>query len=468
MQPNPASDEAYNFDPTILREYDIRGQIGKNLSTDDAYALGRAFGTYVKRKGGQSVCVGYDGRETSPDLAQALSNGLLACGLDVQSIGLGPSPMLYFAVKSQKRDAGVMITGSHNPSDYNGFKMMLLNEGVYGETIQELGQIAATGDFEHGTGTQTHHDIRSDYVARLLQDFVGGHDLKIAWDNGNGAAGGVLKMLTAQLPGEHILLYEEIDGTFPNHHPDPTVDSNLVDLQKAVADHNCDLGIAFDGDGDRIGVVDENGTILRCDILMTIYARDVLARNPGAPIIGDVKCSQVMFDEINRMGGRGVMWKTGHSLIKAKMAELNAPLAGELSGHIFFADQYYGYDDALYCAVRLLNAVGKADGGLSSLTADLPTLHSTAEVRFEVDETEKFDLVPRIFESMKAQNLEGVSIDDIDGIRVSTADGWWLCRPSNTQSVLVARAEANSVEGLARLTAMAQNEVSQLGYRLEF
>ncbi len=468
MQPNPASNEAYSFNPTILREYDIRGQIGKNLSTDDAYALGRAFGTYVKRKGGQSISVGYDGRETSPDLAQALSNGLLACGLDVQSIGLGPSPMLYFAVKSQKRDAGVMITGSHNPSDYNGFKMMLLNEGVYGETIQELGQIAATGDFEHGTGTLTNHDIRSDYVARLLQDFVGGRDLKIAWDNGNGAAGGVLKMLTAQLPGEHILLYEEIDGTFPNHHPDPTVDSNLVDLQKAVADHNCDLGIAFDGDGDRIGVVDENGTILRCDILMTIYARDVLARNPDAPIIGDVKCSQVMFDEINRMGGRGVMWKTGHSLIKAKMAELNAPLAGELSGHIFFADGYYGYDDALYCAVRLLNAVGKADGGLSSLTADLPTLHSTAEVRFEVDETEKFDLVPRIFESMKAQNLEGVSIDDIDGIRVSTADGWWLCRPSNTQSVLVARAEANSVEGLARLTAMAQNEVSQLGYKLEF
>ncbi len=467
-QPEKTQGDAYTFDPTILREYDIRGQIGKDLSAQDAYALGRAFGTYVKRKGGEVVSVGYDGRESSPEFAQALSDGLLACGLDVEGIGLGPSPMLYFAVKSRKRDAGVMITGSHNPSDYNGFKMMMLNEGIYGETIQELGRLAAAGDFEHGAGEQSSIDLREDYVARLIQDFTGGRELKVAWDNGNGAAGDVLKMLTDKLPGEHILLYEDIDGEFPNHHPDPTVDANLVDLQKCVADNGCDLGIAFDGDGDRIGVVDENGTILRCDILMTIYAREVIANQPGAVIIGDVKCSQVMFDEINRMGGKGVMWKTGHSLIKAKMAEMNAPLAGELSGHIFFADKYYGYDDALYCSVRLLNEVCKAEGGLSSLTTDLPVLHSTAEVRFEVDEAEKFDLVPRIFESMKAQDLEDVALDDIDGIRASNSDGWWLCRPSNTQSVLVARAEANSAEGLERLTSMAKAEVQKLGYRLEF
>ena len=261
------------------------------------------------------------------------------------------------------------------------------------------------------------------------------------------------------------MLYDEIDGSFPNHHPDPTVEKNLVDLKAAVAEHKCDLGIAFDGDGDRIGVVDENGAVLWCDTLMTIYARDVLAAHPGAAIIGDVKCGQVMFDEINRLGGNAVMWKTGHSLVKAKMKELHAPLAGELSGHIFFADKYYGYDDALYCAVRLMNAVCAANGGLSSLTVDLPTLYSTPEVRFEVDEAEKFDLVPRIAQSLADQ---GVAVNDIDGVRVKTDDGWWLCRPSNTQAVLVARAEADSPEGLERLKAMLVAEVKAIGYDINF
>lgn len=467
MQTAP-DNTGYQFSPTILREYDIRGQLDKNLSETDAYYLGRAFGTFVTRRGGSRVCVGFDGRETSPLFCEHLSKGLMECGLHVEVIGLGPSPMLYFAVKSRKADAGVMITGSHNPADYNGFKMMLLNEGVYGALIQEIGNIAANGDFENSAGSKEELDIRDEYTARLLQDLTNMQDLKIAWDNGNGAAGDILRRLTEKLPGEHILLYDDIDGNFPNHHPDPTVDANLVDLQKCVAEHGCDLGIAFDGDGDRIGVVDESGNVLRCDILMVIYAREVLDAHPGAPIIGDVKCSQVMFDEINRMGGQGVMWKTGHSLVKAKMAELSSPLAGELSGHIFFADKYYGYDDALYCAVRLINALKGIDGSLSSLTKDLPVLHSTAEVRFTVDEAEKFDLVPKIAANIKALNDPDNHISEIDGLRVSTPDGWWLLRPSNTQDVLVARAEGNSAEGLERLTQTAIQEVEKIGYTLDF
>lgn len=456
----------HSFDPTILREYDIRGQIGKNLSQDDAYTLGRAFGTFLKQKGGSTMCVGYDGRETSPALADALIKGLNETGITVENIGLGPTPMTYFAVKDRKADAGIMVTGSHNPPDYNGFKMTLQKQPVFGETIQEIGRIAAAGNFKTGAGSTTEIDIKDDYVERLLKDFTGKRPLKIAWDNGNGAAGEILQRLVKKLPGEHILLYEDIDGAFPNHHPDPTVDKNLVDLQKSVADNGCDLGIAFDGDGDRIGVIDENGAILRCDILMTIYAREILEAHPGAAIIGDVKCSQVMFDEINAMGGNAVMWKTGHSLVKAKMAELNAPLAGELSGHIFFADKYYGFDDALYCAVRLLNALDEAKGGLSGLTKNLPTLHSTAEVRFEVDEEKKFGIVPQVYENLKTRT--DIDVNDIDGIRVSNKDGWWLLRPSNTQSVLVARAEGNSAEGLERLKEMAILEVEKLGYSLSF
>lgn len=463
----------HNFNPTILREYDIRGRVGIDLFTQDAYGLGLAFGTMIARdassKAGGHVCVGYDGRTTSPEMVESLIKGLTETGMRVTNVGLGPTPMLSFAVKHLKSDGGIMITGSHNPSDYNGFKISLQNAPVFGERIQKLGQIAADGDFVYGSGTTETVDIQDIYVERLLKDLTNTEAMTIAWDSGNGAAGEILRRLTAKLPGKHILLFDEIDGAFPNHHPDPTVDANLVDLQAAVKANNCDLGIAFDGDGDRIGVVDENGTVLRCDILMTIYAREVLESHPGASIIGDVKCSQVMFDDIARLGGNPVMWKTGHSLIKSKMAELKAPLAGELSGHIFFADKYYGFDDALYCSVRLMNAMEGQSSGLSSLTSHLPVLCSTPELRIEVDESEKFDLVPRIFESMAPQ-LEGrddITIDDTDGIRISNAHGWWLLRASNTQNVLVARAEADSQDALHELISMAQAEVEKLGYSLK-
>ena len=460
----------YTFSPTILREYDIRGQIGKNLSEDDAYALGRAFGTFIKQKYSKrpvhSVCVGYDGRTSSPALSQNLIRGLRESGIDVINIGLGPTPMLYFSVRHYCAEAGIMVTGSHNPSDYNGFKMTLQDSPIFGETIQEIGNISTSGELVEGNGHIEERDIKNDYVDRLIQDLELTRRMNIAWDAGNGAAGEVLQLLVQKIPGTHHLLYEDIDGTFPNHHPDPTVDKNLIDLQELVAKENCDLGIAFDGDGDRIGVVDENGTILRCDILMTIYAREVIKNNPKAHIIGDVKCSQIMFDEIEKMGGSPVMWKTGHSLVKDKMKELDSPLAGELSGHIFFADKYYGFDDALYCAIRLLNELSKTQGGLSSLTAHLPALHNTPELRIDVDEAEKFGLVPQVLKSLKQQANDNIQLNDIDGVRVSTPDGWWLLRPSNTQDVLVARAESHSEDGLARLLNMAGEEVKKLGYSL--
>jgi phosphomannomutase len=463
--------KTHQFNPTILREYDIRGQIGKTLSEADAYALGLAFGTYVARENGSDtpgdICVGFDGRESSPALSDALIRGLQETGAHVINVGLGPTPMLYFSVKDLKAAAGIMVTGSHNPSDYNGFKMTLQSRAIFGEHIQDIGKIAASGKFMAGNGSGETRDIQDDYVDRLMQDLDNTQALNIAWDAGNGAAGEILKRLTQRLPGTHTLLYADIDGSFPNHHPDPTVDENLRDLQKAVAEHNCDLGIAFDGDGDRIGVVDENGTVLRCDMLMTLYARDVLAAHPGAAIIGDVKCSSVMFDEIARLGGQPVMWKTGHSLVKAKMAEMDAPLAGELSGHIFFADRYYGFDDALYCAVRLINALKDGEGALSTLTQHLPKLYSTPEIRFEVDETEKFDLVPRLQEILEQEGAFDGEMNTIDGIRVTNTDGWWLIRPSNTQSVLVARAEAHSKGGLQRLKDNLKTNVKKIGYHID-
>ena len=460
--------QPHKFDPEILREYDIRGQIGKNLSEDDAYAVGLSFGTYVRRKGGKHVCVGYDGRASSPGFARAVIGGLVATGLRVENVSLGPTPMLYFAVKDRKADGGIMITGSHNPPDYNGFKMTLKDGPVYGEAVQELGRIAAAGDFESGAGSVTDFDIRDIYVDRLLRDWNGKKELKVAWDCGNGAAGEIVRRLTKKLPGEHILLYDEIDGSFPNHHPDPTVDKNLEDLIEAVRANKCDLGVAFDGDADRIGAVDEKGNVLRCDNLITIYAKEVLSDHPGAAIIGDVKCSQVMYDEIKRLGGKPVMWKTGHSLIKAKMAELKSPLSGELSGHIFFGHKWYGFDDGIYCTVRLMNAVADAVGPASTLTAHLPKIHNTPEIRFEVDEKKKFALVKQVAESVKAQKIPGADVNEIDGVRVTTLKGWWLLRASNTQNVLVARAEARTPEDLESLKTMLKNEVEKIGYELSF
>lgn len=458
----------HNFNPSILREYDIRGIVDENITDKDAFAIGCAFGTMVRRRGGKKVAVGYDGRETSPLYADALTQGLISVGIDVTSVGLGPSPMLYFTVKSLKLDGGVMITGSHNPSNYNGFKLSFLNESVYGDLVQEVGRIATKADYEDGIGSKTAIDISNAYIKRVLQDLDCDKEFTIVWDNGNGAAGNLLKRLTKEIPGTHHLLYEDVDATFPNHHPDPTVDKNLADLIDKVAQTNADFGIAFDGDADRIGVVNDKGEILRCDILMALYARDVLKTHPNASIVGDIKCSKVMFDEIEKLGGNAVMWKTGHSLIKTKMAELKAPLAGELSGHIFFADKYYGYDDALYCSIRLINAIAHSGKTLSEMTAHMPVLHSTPEIRFDVDEATKFENIDTLVENVKQTASDEIKVNDIDGVRVSTADGWWLVRASNTQNALTARAEATSPQGLERLKTMIQDHVKRIGYSVPF
>lgn len=444
------------FDPLILREYDIRGIVGQNVTDADAWAIGASFGTLVRRSGGNRVVVGFDGRHSSPALSAAVVKGLRTVGVNVERLPLGPTPMTYFAAKDRQFDGAIMITGSHNPSEYNGFKMVLQNKSVYGDMIKEIGRLAATADWAEGPeGTETELDIREDYVNRLFKDFIPNpdKDTRVAWDAGNGAAGAILKSLIEKMPGEHFILFDEVDGDFPNHHPDPTVDKNLVDLQKCVIENQCHIGIAFDGDGDRIGVVDENGTIIRCDILMVLYSEDVLKRHPGATIVGDVKCSPIMFEQIEKMGGNPIMWKTGHSLIKTKMAEEKAPLSGELSGHIFFSDSWYGFDDGLYCAVRLLNIVNAAQGSVSTLTADMPSVCSTPEVRVEVAEEDKFAIVNRLATKARAEasTQDGVKIIDIDGVRVEYPYGWWLLRASNTQNCLTIRMEADTDKNLTAL-----------------
>jgi phosphomannomutase len=438
----------HRFDPTILREYDIRGIVSETLSTDDARAIGRAFGTMVVENGGKSVCVGYDGRLSSPDFEQAVVDGIMACGLIAVRIGLGSTPMLYYSVHVVPADAGLMISGSHNPPEYNGFKMMMGKGPFYGEDIQRLGVIAGEGAYATGEGTSLEHPVLEDYVARLAQDYQGGRELKVAWDAGNGSAGDAMAMLTKRLPGEHILLNEVIDGMFPNHHPDPTLPECLEQLQEVVRSEGCDLGVAFDGDGDRIGAIDGQGRILWGDQIMVLLATDVLAAQPGATIIADVKASKSLFDEVAKMGGIPLMWRTGHSLIKAKMAEIKAPLAGEMSGHIFFADKYYGYDDGLYAAVRLLSHISRQDRSLAEIRDSLPQPVNTPELRFPCDDVRKFSVVEEVAERL---GEAGADVVDVDGVRVTTEDGWWLLRASNTQDVLVARCEAADVAGLNRL-----------------
>ncbi len=452
----------HRFDPTTLREYDIRGIVGKTLHGTDAFAIGRVFGSVVAAGGGRTVAVGYDGRISSPELELQLVAGLMASGAEVLRIGRGPTPMLYFAATTLPADGGVMVTGSHNPADYNGFKMMLRGKPFFGARIQEIGVRAALGDVvAEAPGSERAIDVSADYVARLLKDWDGGtRALNVVWDNGNGAAGDILQRLVAALPGTHTVLNGAIDGTFPAHHPDPTVEKNLRQLIAEVAARGADVGIAFDGDADRIGAVDDTGKILAGDQLLVIMARDVLRERPGATIIADVKASQVLFDEIAAAGGVPLMWRTGHSLIKAKMAETGAPLAGEMSGHVFFADKWYGFDDALYAGVRLLGILARMDTRLSDVRAALPRVVNTPELRFDCDDIRKFAVIIEVAARLREA---GATVSDIDGVRVTTPDGWWLLRASNTQAVLVARAEAKDEAGLERLKAALVEQLAASG-----
>ncbi|MGV3512127.1 MAG: phosphoglucomutase/phosphomannomutase PgmG [Novosphingobium sp.] len=464
---------AHRFHPSILREYDIRGVFGETLSADDARAVGRSFGSVVRSRGGSRVAVGCDGRISTPVLEHALIDGLTASGVDVVRIGLGPSPMLYFAATpgsgglAPEVQGGVQVTGSHNPANHNGFKMVLEGAPFFGTDIVDLGRIAAEGAWTSGNGRIEDADVSAEYVDCLIGALDGlSHgpldSLAIGWDAGNGAAGPLIEALTARLPGRHVLLHTRVDGHFPNHHPDPTVETNLSDLRRAVADGSLDFGLAFDGDGDRIGAVDGKGRVLWADQLLTIFAEEVLQERPNSTVIADVKASSTLFARIAELGGVPLMWKTGHSPIKSKMKETSAPLAGEMSGHMFFADKYFGYDDALYAAVRLIAATGRLGKSVTAMRDAMPHMVATPEMRFAVLRERKVAVVDEVLAALRR---DGSSVNDTDGVRVDTPDGWWLLRPSNTEDVLVVRAEASDEGGLARLMAEVDARLDAVGIR---
>ncbi len=425
--------------PTIFREYDIRGIADLEMLSPDVVNLGRAIGTYMRRNSGRKVSLGRDVRLSGTRLHAALLEGLIDSGCEVTDIGIVPTPVLYYSVHHLHTDAGVMITGSHNPSEYNGFKMMTSTKSVFGEAIQEIQQILVKQDFLTGEGSVKHADAVTPYVDEVAAQFSKlSRRVKVVIDAGNGTGGPVMQRILDQINVDATPLFFEPDGRFPNHHPDPTVLENLEHLAQAVREQKAELGIAFDGDTDRIGAVDEHGHVVYGDFLLLIYAREILTRKPGSTIIGEVKCSQVMYDELEKLGGRPIMYKTGHSLIKTKMKAEHAELAGEMSGHMFFADRYYGFDDAMYAACRLLEIVADSGKPLSAQVAGLPKTVSTPELRVDCPDEEKFDVVARLALRYKATH----NVVDVDGVRVLFDQGWGLVRASNTQPVLVMRFEA--------------------------
>jgi len=449
----------HQFDPSALREYDVRGIVGKSLGPADATAIGRGFATRVRGVGGTRVAVGYDGRLSSPALEAALVAGLVAGGVDVVRIGLGPSPMLYYAEATLEVDGGIHVTGSHNPAEYNGFKMVLRHAPFFGDDIQDLAALAASGAWSEGAGVVTTVDLRDAYVGRLMAGYAGGA-YRIGWDTGNGAAGPVIEALVKLLPGEHHVIFAEVDGNFPNHHPDPTEESNLADLKRLVTKNNLDFGLAFDGDGDRIGAVDALGRVIWGDQILSILIEPALREHPGAAIVADVKSSQALFDRITALGGKAVMAPTGHSLMKTAMTRTGAPLGGELSGHLFFAGDYYGFDDAAYAAVRLIRAVHLSGQSLTALHDAMPALVATPDLRFPVDDAEKFAVVDAVVARLAR---DGAVVDLTDGARVTTPDGWWLLRASNTQAMLTVRAEARTDDALASLLAAVDAHLAACG-----
>lgn len=434
-----------NINQKIFREYDIRGIVDKDLTPEFVEFLGRGAGTYFRRHGKKKVALGRDARTSSPAYAEAITRGLLSTGCSVVDIGLVPTPLLYFAVYYKKNEAAVMITGSHNPPEYNGFKMMVGEETLYGETIQEVYRIlkdnAVITDKE---GERSSYDIIPEYKSYVENNIRLQRKLKVVLDAGNGTAGFVAAPIFKKLGCEVTELYCEPDGLFPNHHPDPTVPEAMETLIKTVKEKGADFGVGYDGDGDRIGVVDDSGRLLWGDMLMIVFSRDVLPANPGAAIISEVKASKLLYEEIARLGGRPIMWKTGHSLIKKKIKEEKALLAGEMSGHIFFADRYFGFDDAIYASARLAEILARSDRKLSEMLADLPKAYSTPEIRVYASDEVKF----RIVEEVKKELGEKYPVVDIDGVRVSYPKGWALVRASNTQAALVLRYEAETPEDL--------------------
>jgi len=438
----------------IFREYDIRGVVGQDLTPELATVIGRAVASKARRAGKTEVAVGRDCRLSSPELAEALMAGLLGSGCRVVDLGVVPTPLVYFSVFYKKKEAAVMITGSHNPPDFNGFKVMIGEETLYGPGIQDLYRLIREQDFIQpgAPGNRTAYDPIPDYLDYVAGQIKLDRPVKVVLDAGNGTAGPVAVPLFRRLGAEVIELYTEMDGRFPNHHPDPTLPEALKDLIATVKKSGAELGIAYDGDADRIGAVDDTGQIIWGDQLMIIFARDLLARHPGAAVISEVKASQVLYDEISRLGGRPIMWKTGHSLIKKKIKEERALLAGEMSGHIFFAHRWFGFDDAIYASARLLEIISRSKRKLSEHLSDLPKTYNTPEIRIYASDEVKFKIVDRVKEALRQR--PGVKqLIDIDGVRAVFDRGWGLIRASNTQPVLVLRFEASSPADLERIQA---------------
>lgn len=445
--------------PAIFREYDIRGLAGKDFDATFARGLGQAFGTMARQAGKRVVAVGRDCRLTSEEYATAVGEGIMSAGLEVIDIGTCPTPLMYFSLFHLDLDGGVQVTGSHNPPDFNGFKICLGKSTLYGDQIQELRQLMEDGRFSSGQGRRTAREIIGPYQDYLAEQFGRlPRAVKVVVDAGNSTAGPVAPPIFERLGCVVTPLYCEMDGRFPNHHPDPTVVENMRDLIDAMGSEGAELGIAFDGDADRIGVVAPTGRILWGDELLVLFARDVLAKHPGAVIVSEVKCSQRLYDDIAARGGRGIMWKAGHSLLKAKMKETGALLGGEMSGHMFFADRYFGYDDAIYAACRLLQIVAQDGRPVDDLLGDLPPAFTTPEIRVECPDDKKFQVAERAQEHFRRL----YEIIDVDGVRVRFPDGWGLIRASNTQPVLVLRFEARSPETLAEYRGIVEDAVAKI------
>ena len=445
------------MDTNIFREYDIRGIVGRQLTDDSVGVIARAIGTFFHKYGAKKIAVGFDARGSSAGFADILSNGLNASGCDVMQIGMVPTPVLYYAVFAKEVDGGVMITGSHNPSDHNGFKICLGKSALFGPQIQEIKDIAISKEFAEGSGSIQTVSVTNEYCLDVVNNIsMGPRKLKVVVDSGNGM-GGVTGVPIYQVLGADVIeLFTKPDPEFPNHHPDPTVVENLATLIKTVPEFEADLGIAFDGDGDRIGVIDETGRIIWGDELMVLLSRSVLTERPGSTIIAEVKCSQRLFDDIEANGGNPIMWKAGHSLIKEKMRETEAVLAGEMSGHIFFADRYFGFDDATYAGARVLEILSRSEEKLSELLADLPETFSTPELRMDCPDEIKFEVVAKIADRF-SRDYEVIKID---GARILFENGWGLVRASNTQAILVLRFEADSDDNLEEIRQIVEASVA--------
>ena len=447
------------FDATIIRSYDIRGIYQQTLNDNDARVLGHLLA--ISLENNRVVNIGYDGRFSSIPLKKKLISGLVEGGAIVNDIGLGPTPMLYYSCYLNNSEMGIMVTGSHNPSNHNGFKIVKNNRPFFGKNLKDLAENGTNYELVEKTGSSNSYKVREKYTQKLISYLNQKKKLNICWDSGNGAAGEIMNSISKKVLGKNILLFDNIDGNFPNHHPDPSDPKNLQDIIKCVKENSLDVGIAFDGDGDRIGVVDDKGRVVPGDILLLVFAKDILKKDNSCSIIGDVKCSKILFDYIKKHGGKSIMAKTGHSHIKECIKENNAQLAGEMSGHIFFADNYFGYDDALYAAVRLINLLSESEKKLSDIIDEFPKSYNTPEIRIECDDKEKFKIIDKVINNQKNKKYS-----DIDGIRVELENGWWLMRASNTQAAMVLRCEANSEKDLDEIISIVRSEIKKVSPEL--